>query len=142
MKLPRRYFLRLAAGAAVLSAMPRIAAAQTFPTRPVRIIVGFGAGGSADILMRLMGRWLSERLNQPFIVENRIGAGGNIAAEAVVRAPPDGYTLLAISVPHAINVTLDKKLGYNLIRDIAPVASLIAASSVMAVNPSFVAQSV
>jgi tripartite-type tricarboxylate transporter receptor subunit TctC len=142
MKFLRRHFLRLAAGATALSVAPRIAVGQLYPTRPVRIIVGFAAGGSADLLMRLMGQWLSERLGQPFILENRIGAGGNIAAEAVVRAPPDGYTLLSTSVPHAINMTLYEKLGYNLIRDIAPVASLIATSSVMAVNPSFVAQSV
>src|SRR5258708_6997803 len=101
MDLPRRCFLRLAAGAAALSVSPQIAVGHTYPTRPVRIIVGFAAGGSADVLMRLMGQLLSERLGQPFVIENRVGAGSNIAAEAVVRAPPDGYTLLSIGVPHA-----------------------------------------
>jgi tripartite-type tricarboxylate transporter receptor subunit TctC len=138
----RRHFLELAAGAAALPAITRIAAAQTYPTRPVRIIVGFAAGGSADILMRLMGHWLSQRLGQPFIIENRVGAGSNLAAEAVAHAPPDGYTLLSIGVPLAINATLYERPGYNLVRDVAPVASMIAVSSVMAVNPSFVAQSV
>jgi tripartite-type tricarboxylate transporter receptor subunit TctC len=142
MKLARRDFLHLAAGAAVLPAISRIARAQTYPSRPVRIIVGFAAGGSADILMRLMGQWLSERLGQPFIIENRVGAGSNIAAEVVVRAPPDGYALLSVGAPHAINATLYKKLNYNLVRDIAPVASIIGVSSVMAVNPSFSAQTV
>jgi tripartite-type tricarboxylate transporter receptor subunit TctC len=142
MKLWRRHFLHLTAGVAALAAVTQIAVAQAYPSRPVRIVVGFAAGGSADILMRLIGHWLTERLGQPFIIENRVGAGSNIAAEVVVHAPPDGYTLLSIGVPHAINATLYERLGYNLIRDIAPVASLIAASSVMAVNPSFVAQSV
>ena len=142
MKLPRRGFLRLAAGAVALAAAPPVARAQTYPSRPVRIIVGFAAGGSADILMRLMGQWLSERLGHPFVIENRVGAGSNVAAEAVVRAPPDGYTLLSVGVPHAINATLYERLSYNLVRDIAPVASIIGASSVMAVNPSFPAQTV
>jgi tripartite-type tricarboxylate transporter receptor subunit TctC len=115
-----------------------IAGAQTYPTRPVRIIVGFGAGGVADTLARLMGQWLSERLNQPFVIENRPGAGSNIATEAVVKAPPDGYTLLMISTPHAINATLHEKLNFNFIRDIAPVASIFRdGPNVMEVNPSF-----
>jgi tripartite-type tricarboxylate transporter receptor subunit TctC len=134
---PRRRFLALAAGAAALPAVSRIATAQSYPTRPVRIIVGFAAGGSADILMRLMGQWLSERLGRPFIIENRPGAGSNIAAEAVVRAPPDGYTLLSIGLPHAINATLYERLNYNIVNDIVPIASIIGVPSVMVVNPQF-----
>ena len=126
MKLPRRKFLHLAAGAAALPAMSRFALAQTYPTRPVRWIVGFPAGGGSDVLARLLGQWLSERLGQPFVIENRPGAGTNIATEAVVRAPPDGYTLLQASVPAAINATLYDKLNFNFIRDIAPVASFTA----------------
>ena len=125
MKFPRRQFLHLAAGAAALPAVSRFAWAQTYPTRPVRIIVGFAAGGPNDILARLMGQWLSERLGQPFVIENRPGAGSNIATEAVVRAPPDGYTLLLVGPPNAINATLYDKLNFNFIRDIAPVASII-----------------
>ena len=128
MKLPRRQFLHLAAGAAALPAVSRIAWAQTYPTRPVRIIVGFAAGGATDILARLMGQWLSERLGQPFIIENRPGAGTNIATEAVVRAPADGYTLLLVSPSNAINATLYDKLNFNFIRDIAPVAGIIRAA--------------
>ncbi len=122
--LGRRRFLHLAAGAAALPAVSRIARAQTYPTRPVRIIVGFAAGGATDIVARLIGQWLSERLGQPFIIENRPGAGSNIATEAVVRAPPDGYTLLLVDASNAINATLYDKLNFNFIRDIAPVASI------------------
>ena len=126
MKLPRRQFLHLAVGAAALPAVSRIARAQTYPTRPVRIIVGFPAGGSAsDIVARLMGQWLSERFGQQFVVENRPGAATNLATEAVVRAPPDGYTLLQVSTAAAINATLYEKLNYDFIRDIAPVAGII-----------------
>jgi tripartite-type tricarboxylate transporter receptor subunit TctC len=125
MKLPRRQFLHLAAGAAALPALSRVAWAQTYPSRPVRLIVGFAAAGASDILARLMGQWLSERLGQPFIIDNRPGAGGNIAAEAVVRAPVDGYTLLMVGATNAINATLYDKLNFNLIRDIAPVASVV-----------------
>jgi len=123
MKLPRRKFLHLAAGAAALPFVPYIARAQTYPSRPVRIIVGFPAGGPNDIIARLMGQWLSERLGQQFVIENRAGAGSNIAAEAVVKSPPDGYTLLMVSTPNAINATLYEKLNFNFIRDIAPVAA-------------------
>ena len=125
MKLPRRRFLHLAAGAAALPAVSRLAWAQAYPARPVRIIVGFAAGGAGDILARLMGQWLSERLGQPFVIENRPGAGSNIGTEAVVRAPPDGYTLLSRSVANAINATLYDKLNFNFIRDIAPVAGIV-----------------
>src|SRR5262245_10388834 len=122
MKLPRRNFLHLAAGAVALPAASRIAWAQAYPTRPVRLIVGFPAGGSAsDIVARLMGQWLSERLGQQFVVENRTGAATNIATEAVVRAPPDGYTLLFVTATNALNHTLYNNLNFNFIRDIAPV---------------------
>jgi tripartite-type tricarboxylate transporter receptor subunit TctC len=142
MKLPRRRFLHLAAGAAALTAAARIARAQSYPTRPVRLISGFPAGGVNDILARLLGQWLSERLGQQFIVENRPGAAGNIATEAAVRAAPDGYTLLMVTVTHAINATLYEKLNYNLIRDIAPVAGIIRSPLVMEVNASFPAKTV
>jgi tripartite-type tricarboxylate transporter receptor subunit TctC len=142
MKTPRRRFLQLAAGAAALPAMSRLAWAQAYPARPVRIIVGFGAGSADDILARLMGQWLSERLGQPFIVENRTGAGGNIGTEAVVRAPPDGYTLLLPGSPDAINATLYDKLNFNFIRDIAPVAGIVRVPNVMVVHPSFPAKTV
>jgi tripartite-type tricarboxylate transporter receptor subunit TctC len=142
MKLPRRRFLHLAAGAAALPALSRIARAQAYPGRPVRIIVGFPAGGTLDILARLMGQWLSDRLGQPFIVENRPGAGGNIGTEAVVRAPADGYTLLSVASPNAINATLYGKLNFNFIRDIAPVASTVRLPNVMAVNQMVPAKTV
>jgi tripartite-type tricarboxylate transporter receptor subunit TctC len=142
MKLPRRQFLHLAAGAAALPAMPRIARAQAYPSRPVRIIVGYAAGGGSDILARLMGQWLSERLGQQFIIENRTGAGSNIAAEAVVHAPPDGHTLLLANVAGAINASLYDKLNFNFIRDIAPVASVMSVPLVMEVNPAFPAKTV
>src|SRR5215475_3097918 len=125
MKFPqRRQFLKLVAGAAALPALPRIAWAQAYPTRPVRLVVGFPPGGAVDAFARMMGQWLSERLGQPFVIENRPGAGGNIAAEAVAKAPPDGYTLLQIVSSYAINATLYPNLSYNLIRDFTSVASL------------------
>jgi len=136
MKLPRRQFLYLAAGAAALTAVSRIAWAQAYPTRPVRIIVGFPAGGPIDILARLIGQWLSERLGQPFVIESRAGAGGNIATEAVVRAPADGYTLLGVTSANTINETLYDKLNFNFIRDIAPVAGIIRVPQVVEVHPS------
>ena len=123
MKLPRRRFLHLAAGAAALPALPRIAWAQVYPSRPVRIVVGFPPGGPNDIHARLIGPWLSERLGQPFVIDNRPGAGSNIGTEAVVNAPSDGYTLLLVPLRNAINATLYDKLNFNFIRDIAPVAS-------------------
>ena len=136
MKLPRRNFLHLAAGAAALPTVSRIARAQAYPTRPVRIVVGLAAGSASDIVARLVGQWLSERLGQQFIVENRPGAGTNIAAEAVVRAAPDGYTLLLTASPNAINASLYDKLNFNFIRDIAPVAAISREPNVIVVNPS------
>src|SRR5262249_47599463 len=120
----RRTFLRLVTGAAALPAAARLARAQAYPTRPVRIIVGFAAGGAPDTLARFMGEWLSERLGQPFVVENRTGAGGNIATEAVVQASADGHTLLLTSMGNAVNGTLYDKLNYNFLRDITPVAAI------------------
>jgi tripartite-type tricarboxylate transporter receptor subunit TctC len=137
MRLPRRQFLHLAAGAAAIPAISRFAWAQTYPTRPVRFVVGYAAGGGTDITARLMGQWLSERLSQPFIIENRPGAGTNIGTEAVVRASPDGYTLLLTATANAINATLYEKLNFNFIRDIAPVGNMIRVPLVMVVNPSF-----
>ena len=142
MKLPRRKFLHLAAGAAALPAVSRVAWAQPYPTRPVRVIVPFAPAGDTDLVARLMGQWLTERLGQPFIIENRPGAGTNIGTEAVVRAPADGYTLLLASPPAAINATLYEKLNFNFIRDIAPVAGVIRAPFVMEVNPSVPARTV
>src|SRR5215467_10005555 len=142
MKLPRRNFLHLAAGAAALPAVSRIAWAQTYPSRPVRIIVGFAPAGGTDIVARLIGQWLSERLGQQFVIENRPGGGGNIGTEAVVRAPADGYTLLIVSSPNAINATLYDKLNFNFIRDIAPVAGIISHPLVMVMNPSVPAKTV
>jgi tripartite-type tricarboxylate transporter receptor subunit TctC len=136
MKLPRRTFLHLAAGAAALPAVSHIAWAQAYPTRPVRLIEGFGAGSAPDILARLIGQSLSEQLGQSFVIENRSGAAGNIATEAVVRAAPDGYTLLLVTASNAINATLYDKLGFNFIRDIAPVASICRVPLVMEVHPS------
>jgi tripartite-type tricarboxylate transporter receptor subunit TctC len=136
MKPHRRKFLHLAAGAAALPAASHIASAQTYPSRPVRLIVGFPPGGGADTTARLIGQWLSERLGQPFIIENRAGAGGNIAAEAAVKAPADGYTLLLVLTNNAVNATLYDKLNFNFIRDIAPVASLVRVTGVLDVNPS------
>ena len=143
MKLPhRRQFLHLAAGAAALPAVSHIAWAQTYPTRPVRIVVGFPPGGGADITARLIGQWLSERLGQPFIIDNRPGAGSNIATEAVVRATPDGYSLLLVGSYNAINATLYDRLNFNFIRDIAPVATIYYVPNVMAVHPSFPAKTI
>jgi tripartite-type tricarboxylate transporter receptor subunit TctC len=140
MKLPRRKFLHLAAGAAALPAASRMASAQAYPTRPVRIIVGFSPGGSTDIAARVVGQWLSERLGQSFVIENRPGAGANLAAEMVVRAPPDGYTLLLVSSSDTINATLYPKLNFVFLRDIAPVASMTRQPQVLLANPSLPAK--
>jgi tripartite-type tricarboxylate transporter receptor subunit TctC len=142
MMLPRRRLLQLAAASTALPATTRIAPAQTYPRRPVRIVVGYTAGGVSDILARLIGQRLSERLGQPFMIENRPGAGSNIATEVVVRAPADGYTLLLVGVANAINVTLYKDLNFNFMRDIAPVAIIERAPLVMVVNPSVPASTV
>jgi tripartite-type tricarboxylate transporter receptor subunit TctC len=142
MKFARRKFLHLAAGAAALPAVARIAMAQTYPTRPVRIVVGYAPGGVTDITARLISPWLSERLGRQFVVENRPGASGNIAAEAVVRASPDGYTLLLIASNNAYNTALYDNLTFNFIRDIEPVASICLDSFVMVVSPSFPAKTV
>jgi tripartite-type tricarboxylate transporter receptor subunit TctC len=142
MKLPRRKFLHLAAGVAALPAVSRFAWAQAYPSRPVRIIVGAPAGGGIDITARLMGQWLSERLGQPFLIENRPGAGTNIATEAVVRAAHDGYTLLMAFSSNAINATLYEKLNFSFIRDIAPVAGVIRVPNVMLVHPSVPAKTI
>jgi tripartite-type tricarboxylate transporter receptor subunit TctC len=141
-KLPRRRFLKLAAGAAAQPILSRGALAQVYPTRPVRVLVPFVAGGPNDILTRLMSQWLSERLGQPFVIENRPGAAANIATEVVVRAPPDGYTLLNASTPNAINATLYEKLNFNFMRDIAPVATISRTTFVMVVHPSIPAKTV
>ena len=143
MKLPhRRRFLRLATGAGALPAVSRFAWAQTYPAQPVRIIVGFGPGGVSDILARLIGQWLSERFDRPFIVDNRPGGGTNIATETVARAPADGYTLLWLTSSNAINATLYDKLSFDFIRDIAPVASVVLVPSVVTVNLQFPAKTV
>src|SRR5437660_2588136 len=142
MKLPRRNFLHLAAGAAALPVLSRFAWAQAYPTRAVRVIVPFAPAGDTDLVGRLMGQRLSERLGQPFIIENRPGAGTNIGTEAVVRAPADGYTLLLASPPSAINATLYDKLNFVFLRDIAPVAGVIRAPFVLEVNPSIPAKTV
>jgi tripartite-type tricarboxylate transporter receptor subunit TctC len=142
MKPARRRFLSLAATAAAWSAVSRVASAQAYPTRPVRIIFGFPAGGGSDAIARLMGQWLSERLGQPFVIENRPGNVTNIATEAVIRSPADGYTLLLATSPNATNATLYPNLKFNFIRDIAPIASIGRIASIMAVNPSFPASSV
>jgi tripartite-type tricarboxylate transporter receptor subunit TctC len=142
MKLPRRQFLHLAVGTAVLPAVTRVAKAETYPTRPVRVIVTFAAGGPNDIIARLMGQWLSERFGQQFVIENRPGAGGTIGTEVVVNAPPDGYTLVLASPANAINATLYGNLSYNFIRGIAPVAGIALAPSVMEVHPSVPAKTV
>ena len=142
MKLPRRQFLHLAAGAAALPAVARIARAQAYPSRPVRIIGGASAGGGIDIVARLMGQWLSERLGQQFIIENRAGAGTNIATEAVVRAAPDGYTLLLAFSSNATNATFYERLNFNFIRDINPVASVMRVPNIVLVHPSVPAKTI
>ena len=136
MKLPRRKFLHLAAGAAALPAVSRVAWAQSYPSRPVRLIVGFPAGGTSDVLARLMGQWLSERLGRPFIVENRPGAGGNVGTEAVVRATADGYTLLQAGGQDAVNATLYQNLNFNFIRDMAPVIGIMRVPGALVGHPS------
>jgi tripartite-type tricarboxylate transporter receptor subunit TctC len=142
MRLCRRQFLHLAAGATTLPAVSRIARAQIYPTRPVRIIVGFPAGGVTDITARVTGQWLSERLGQQFVIENRPGAATNIATEAVIRAPADGYTLLLANATNAINATLYERLNFDFIRDVVPIASIVETPFVMVVNPSFSAKTV
>jgi tripartite-type tricarboxylate transporter receptor subunit TctC len=142
MRLCRRQFLHLAAGATTLPAVSRIARAQIYPTRPVRIIVGFPAGGVTDITARVTGQWLSERLGQQFVIENRPGAATNIATEAVVRAPADGYTLLLANATNAINATLYERLNFDFIRDVVAIASIVETPFVMVVNPSFSAKTV
>ena len=136
MKLPRRRFLRLAAGAAALSGVSRIAQAQTYPTRPVRLILGYAPGGAQDIVARLIGEWLSQRFGRPFIIENRPGGASNVGTEAVVRASADGYTLLYVTTANAINATLYDKLNFNFIRDIAPVGGIIRLPNLVSINPS------
>ena len=142
MKLRRRNFLQMAASAAALPLLSLRASAQAYPTRPVRLIVGFTPGSAPDIVARLMGQWLSGKLDQQFVVENRGGAGGNIGAEVVARAPADGYTLLLVGAPNAINTTLYEKLSFNFLRDIAPVAGIMRTTLVMVVHPSFPAKTV
>jgi tripartite-type tricarboxylate transporter receptor subunit TctC len=142
MKLPRRQFLQLAAAAAAFPAVSRIARAQTYPTRPVRLVVGFAAGQGADTLARLMGQWLSERLGQQFVIENRPGAGGILGTEVVVNALPDGYTLLQVTPGNAINATLHEKLNHNFIRDAVAVAGIARVPQVMLVHPTFSAKTV
>jgi tripartite-type tricarboxylate transporter receptor subunit TctC len=136
MTLLRRQFLHLAAGAIALPAVSRVTWAETYPSQPVRVIVGFAAGGPNDILARVIGQWLAKRLGHSFVIENRLGAGSNIATEAVVHAPPDGYTLLLVGSPNAINATLYDRLNFNFIRDIAPVASFMRGALVLVVHPS------
>jgi tripartite-type tricarboxylate transporter receptor subunit TctC len=142
MKLPRRNFLHLAAGAAALPALPQIARAQGYPSRPINLVIPFPAGGAPDIIGRLTGQWLSERLGQPFVIENRPGFGGNIATEYVVRASPDGYTILMPVSTNAVNATLYPKLKFNFMRDIAPVAGIATSPFVLLVPPSFPAKTV
>src|SRR5258706_15352866 len=142
MKFRRRQFVQLAASAIALPVVSRVARAQTYPSRPVRLIIGYPAGGANDIIGRLIGQWLSERLGQQFIIENRAGAAGNIGTEAVVRSPADGYTLLLAGSFNSINATLYDKLNFNFIRDIAPVAGILRSTLVMLVNPAFPAQTV
>src|SRR5262245_19051560 len=142
MKLPRRKLLRLIAGAVALPAVSRVAWAQAYPTRPVRIMVAFPPGGANDIHARMIGQWQHERLGQPFLVENRAGSGGNLGVEAVVRSPADGYTLLILTVAHSVNKSVYEKLSYDLLRDIAPVAALFRAQYLMMVNPRSPAKTV
>jgi tripartite-type tricarboxylate transporter receptor subunit TctC len=140
--LTRRSALRLSAGTVLAPLLARVAGAQAYPSRPVRLIVGFAAGGPVDIVARLMGQWLSDRLGQQFVIENRAGAGGNVATEAVVNAPPDGYTLLMVSPANTVNTTLYEKLSFNFLRDTAPVAGIMRTPNVMVVDPSFPAKTV
>ncbi|QWG14905.1 tripartite tricarboxylate transporter substrate binding protein [Bradyrhizobium sediminis] len=142
MRLPRRQFLHLAAGATLLPAVSGTAWAQSYPSRPIRLIVGYPPGGSADLTARLMGQWLSERLGQSFVIENRAGAGTNIATEAVVRAAPDGYTLLLVAPANAINATLYEKLNFNFLRDVEPIAGIIRFPNAVVVNPSVPVKSI
>jgi tripartite-type tricarboxylate transporter receptor subunit TctC len=142
MKLLRRQFLKLAAVVAAAAAVPQFASALDYPTRPVRIIAGFAAGGGVDVTARLIGQWLTDRLGQSFVIENRPGAGGNIGTEAVVNAAPDGYTLLLATVPNAVNASLYEKLSFNFIRDIVPVAGIIRVPMVILLNPSVPAATV
>jgi tripartite-type tricarboxylate transporter receptor subunit TctC len=142
MKLPRRRFLHLAGAALAAPAIARRASAQAYPARPVRWVLGYPAGGSTDILVRIIGNWLTERLGQPFVVENKPGAGTNLAVQAVVNAPPDGYTLLFVATSNAINATSYESLPFNFLRDIAPVAALAELPFVLEVNPSLPAKSV
>jgi len=142
MKLRRRYFLHLAAGAAALPAVAHTAEAQSYPSRPVHIIVGYAAGGPTDILARLIGQWLSERLGQPFVIEDRPGAATNVATEAVAHAPPDGYTLLAAVSTNTINPALYPNLNFNFMRDIAMIAGLTRSAEVLEVNPALPIKSV
>jgi tripartite-type tricarboxylate transporter receptor subunit TctC len=142
MKIARRKFLHLAAGAAVLPALSELAKAQAYPSRPIRLVIGYTPGGSADLTARLMGQWLSERLGQSFVIENRPGGGTNIATEAVVRAPPDGYTFLLAAPANAINATLYDKLNFNFLRDCEPVAGIIRFPNVVVVNPSVPVKSI
>jgi tripartite-type tricarboxylate transporter receptor subunit TctC len=142
MKIPRRTFLHVAAGAAALPAVARVAWAQTYPARPVRLMVGFPPGGSADIITRIIAQALTERMGQSFVVDNKPGAGSNIGTEAVARAEPDGYTLLAVSVSNAINPTLYARLNYDQIRDFVPVASIDVVPNVMDVNPELPARTI
>src|SRR4051795_5042524 len=142
MKLHRRKFLQLTAAGITAPAFPLAAMAEDYPTRPVRIIAGFAAGGGVDIAARLIGQWLAERLGQQFVTENRPGAGGNIGTEAVVNAAPDGYTLLLATVPNAVNASLYQKLNFNFIRDIAPIAGIIRVPMVILLNPSVPAMTV
>jgi tripartite-type tricarboxylate transporter receptor subunit TctC len=137
MKLPRRAFLRLAVGAAALPAQSRFACAHAYPTRPVHVVVPFAAAGPNDIVARVLAQWLSESVGQPFVIDNRPGAATNVGTEAVVKAAPDGYTILVVSAPHAINATLYEKLNFNFIRDITPVASIMRVPNVMVVSSSF-----
>src|SRR5215470_3102071 len=136
MKFPRREILHLVAGAAALPAIMRVARAQAYPSRPVRFVVGFAPGGGGDLATRLMGQWLSERLGQQFVVENRVGASSNLATEQVVRAPADGYTLIQLNVANAINASLYSKLSFDVLRDLAPVASFMRVPNVMEVSPT------
>src|SRR3954453_16981477 len=140
MKLLRRQFLKFVTATIAAPALPRFASALDYPTRPTKIVAGFAAGGGVDITARLIGQWLADHLGQPFVIENRTGAGGNIGTEAVVNAAPDGYTLLLATVPNAVNASLYEKLNFNFVRDIAPVAGVIRVPMVVLVNPAVPAQ--